>query len=82
MSTETDTRHGKVMEIAMLLAEKNGYSVDAWRLFEFEADATLARMSERSPSIQPDQESFLLAARHTPLPEVGAVLVRTLARAG
>ncbi len=50
----TDNRYGKIINIAMFLAQKNGYGVEAWRLFEREAKATLARMSERSPSIQPD----------------------------
>jgi hypothetical protein len=35
MSAEVDIRHEKIIQIAMLLAEKNGYPVDAWRLFEW-----------------------------------------------
>jgi hypothetical protein len=50
----TDNRNGKVINIAMFLAQKSGYDVEAWRLFEREAETTLARMSQRSPSIQPD----------------------------
>lgn len=46
MSTELDTRHEKVIEIAMLLAQKDGYGVEAWRLFEREAEATLTRISK------------------------------------
>ena len=38
MSTEASNRHESVIQIAMLLAEKNGYSTDAWRLFEAQAD--------------------------------------------
>jgi hypothetical protein len=60
MSTEASNRHESVIQIAMLLAEKNGYSTDAWRLFEAQAEATLTRMSgrrappEAAPSISPE----------------------------
>ena len=49
MSTEASKRHESVIQIAMLLAEKNGYPTDAWRLFEAEAEAALVKMSTRSP---------------------------------
>ncbi|WP_201449777.1 hypothetical protein [Bradyrhizobium sp. Ai1a-2] len=49
MSTDDSKRHESVIEIAMLLAEKNGYPTDAWRMFERQAEATLARMSKRQP---------------------------------
>jgi hypothetical protein len=59
MSTEASNRHESVIQIAMLLAEKSGYPVDAWRVFEAQAEATLTRMSERrepplAPSISPE----------------------------
>jgi hypothetical protein len=57
MSTEPSKRHESVIQIAMILAEKNGYPVDAWRLFEAQAEATLTRMSaptEAAPSISPE----------------------------
>ncbi|EIG63493.1 hypothetical protein [Bradyrhizobium sp. WSM1253] len=46
MSTEATKRQESVIQIAMLLAEKNGYPTDAWRLFEAEADAALKKMEE------------------------------------
>ena len=46
MCTEASKRHESVIQIAMLPAEKNGYSTDAWRLFEAQAEATLTRMSK------------------------------------
>jgi hypothetical protein len=60
MSTEPAKRHESVIQIAMVLAEKNGYPVDAWRLFEAQAEATLTRMSKPeappplAPSISPE----------------------------
>jgi hypothetical protein len=60
MCTDASKRHESVIQIAMLLAEKNGYSTDAWRLFEAQAEATLTRMSgrraptEAAPSISPE----------------------------
>ena len=54
MSTEASKRHESVIEIAMLLAEKNGYPTDAWRMFEAEADAALAKMSQpQTPERRP-----------------------------
>ena len=44
MSTEASKRHESVIQIAMLLAEKNGYSTEAWRLFEAQAEAALVKM--------------------------------------
>ena len=49
MTMEASKRHESVIQIAMLLAEKNGYSTDAWRLFEAEAEATHVRMSKPQP---------------------------------
>ncbi|WP_018320252.1 hypothetical protein [Bradyrhizobium sp. WSM2793] len=46
MSTDGSKRHESVIQIAMLLAEKNGYSTEAWRLFEAEADAALTKMEK------------------------------------
>jgi hypothetical protein len=46
MSTEPSKRHESVIQIAMLLAEKNGYSTEAWRLFEAEAEAALVKMEK------------------------------------
>lgn len=55
MGTQTSERYEKVIEVAMLLAQKNGYGLDAWRLFEREAVAALARMSKpQSQSRQRD----------------------------
>jgi hypothetical protein len=55
MTTEVSKRHESVIQIAMLLAEKNGYSTDAWRLFEAQAEAALERMSKpQTPERRPD----------------------------
>jgi hypothetical protein len=47
MNTEASKLHESVIEIAMLLAEKNGYPTAAWRLFEAEAQAALAKMQKQ-----------------------------------
>ena len=72
MSTEASKRHESVIQIAMLLAEKNGYSTDAWRLFEAQAEATLTRMSGRrepplAPSISPEHHHDQLDDSQQPL---------------
>ena len=60
MCTDASKRHESVIQIAMLLAQKDGYPTDAWRLFEAEAEATLTNMSgrraptEAAPSISPE----------------------------
>lgn len=60
MTTEATKRLESVIQIAMLLAEKNGYSTEAWGLFEAEADAALTKMSGHgappplAPSISPE----------------------------
>jgi hypothetical protein len=55
MCIDASERHESVIQIAMLLAEKSGYSTDAWRLFEAQAKDTLTRMSKPvAPNLQPD----------------------------
>ncbi|MCK1534656.1 MULTISPECIES: hypothetical protein [unclassified Bradyrhizobium] len=46
MGTEATWRHQRLIQIAMLQAEKNGYPTDAWRLFEAQAETILAQMSK------------------------------------
>jgi hypothetical protein len=45
MTNNFDPQLQKIIDIATLLAQKNGYGTDAWRLFEREAEAALVRMS-------------------------------------
>ena len=62
MTTEATKRLESVIQIAMLLAQKNGYSTEAWGLFEAEADAALTKMSGHgvppplAPSISPEHQ--------------------------
>jgi hypothetical protein len=39
-------RRDKLIQIAMLSAQMNGYPVEAWHLFEQDAEVALARMEQ------------------------------------
>jgi hypothetical protein len=73
MSTEPGKRHESVIQIAMILAEKSGYPVDAWRLFEAQAEAAPARMAaptEAAPTLAPEEHHDQLADAQSLHPHV------------
>ena len=53
MSTDASKHHESVIQISMLLAQKNGYSTEAWRLFEAEAETVLVNMEKHQTPERP-----------------------------